>query len=326
MLGACSRPVIAVDWSDLDGAKRHFLLRASLIIQGRALTLYEEVHTLATKEKRRTHGLFLRQLQGIVGVDTRAILLTDAGFRTPWFRQVLALGWDYVGRIRNRHLVRVSEQAPWFDAKALYAKATPQPKELGEVELTRAQPLHCRLVVVRRPKQGRSKWTLSGERAHSGHSERHADGRVSRGYWSPRCQHTRSVQNVSCVCMPNACKSRRRSETSKASVSAWASKCRAPPTPPYCRSITHRDADVTAGLGSSERALSYWANIDVIKPTPSDVAESCPPPTSAGARYTTPDYTSPSSSSPLPNTSPRWCIMRSITANFVGILGQIHLS
>ena len=49
MLGACSRPVIAVDWLDLDGAKRHFLLRASLIIQGRALTLYEEVHTLGTK-------------------------------------------------------------------------------------------------------------------------------------------------------------------------------------------------------------------------------------------------------------------------------------
>ena len=181
MLGACSRPVIAVDWSDLDGAKRHFLLRASLIIQGRALTLYEEVHTLGTKEKRRTHGLFLRQLQGIVGAQPRPILLTDAGFRTPWFRQVLALGWDYVGRIRNRHLVRVSEQTPWFDAKALYTKATPQPKELGEVELTRAQPLHCRLVVVRRPKQGRCKWTLSGERARSGHSKQHA--RRAREPW-----------------------------------------------------------------------------------------------------------------------------------------------
>ena len=52
IMGACSRPVIAVDWSDLDGAKRHFLLRGSLILQGRALTLYEEVHELSSKEKR----------------------------------------------------------------------------------------------------------------------------------------------------------------------------------------------------------------------------------------------------------------------------------
>ena len=174
MLGACSRPVIAVDWSDLDGAKRHFLLRASLIMQGRALTLYEEVHGLSSKEKRRTHAAFLQRLHGIVGTHARPILVTDAGFRTPWFRQVLALGWDYVGRIRNRHMVRYSEQAPWFDAKALYTKATAQPKELGHVELTRANPLHCRLVVVRQPKRGRRKWTLTGERARSKHSEQQA--------------------------------------------------------------------------------------------------------------------------------------------------------
>lgn len=28
LLARCPRPVIAVDWSDLDGAQRHFLLRA----------------------------------------------------------------------------------------------------------------------------------------------------------------------------------------------------------------------------------------------------------------------------------------------------------
>ena len=55
MLGTCPRPVIAVDWSDLDGAKRHFLLRASLLIDGRALTLVEEVHTLSGKDKRLSH-------------------------------------------------------------------------------------------------------------------------------------------------------------------------------------------------------------------------------------------------------------------------------
>ena len=44
--GPTTRPVILVDWSDLDAAKRHFLLRAAVPAGGRALTVYEEVHTV----------------------------------------------------------------------------------------------------------------------------------------------------------------------------------------------------------------------------------------------------------------------------------------
>lgn len=174
MLGTCPRPVIAVDWSDLDGAKRHFLLRASLLIDGRALTLVEEVHTLSSRDKRLSHQQLLDRLQEIMPSNATPVLVTDAGFRTPWFRQVLAMGWDYVGRVRNRHLVRHNAGQAWFEAKTLYAKASVTPKDLGAVELTRRNPLAVRLVVVRQPKRGRSKWTLTGERARSSHSKQHA--------------------------------------------------------------------------------------------------------------------------------------------------------
>ena len=174
MLGTCPRPVIAVDWSDLDGAKRHFLLRASLLIDGRALTLIEEVHTLSGKDKRLSHQQLLNRLREIMPPNATPVLVTDAGFRTPWFRQVLAMGWDYVGRVRNRHLVRHDAGQAWFDAKMLYAKATTKAKALGVVELTRKAPLAVRLVIVRQPKRGRSKWTLTGERARSSHSKQHA--------------------------------------------------------------------------------------------------------------------------------------------------------
>lgn len=174
MLGTCPRPVIAVDWSDLDGAKRHFLLRASLLIDGRALTLVEEVHTLSGRDKRLSHQQLLHRLREIMPSNATPVLVTDAGFRTPWFRQVLAMGWDYVGRVRNRHLLRRDAGQAWFDAKTLYAKASVTPKELGAVELTRRNPLAARLVVVRQPKRGRSKWTLTGERARSAHSKQHA--------------------------------------------------------------------------------------------------------------------------------------------------------
>ena len=86
----------------------------------------------------------------------------------------MALGWDYVGRIRNRHLVRDIEGDTWFDAKTLYAKATTKAKDLGDIALTRSNPLVARLVVVRQPKRGRTKWTLNGQRARSRHSEKQA--------------------------------------------------------------------------------------------------------------------------------------------------------
>lgn len=95
------RPIILVDWSDLDEHKGHFLLRASLAFDGRSITLYQEVHCLKTKEKPATHKRFLSILQTMIGTKVHPIVVTDAGFKTPWFRAVLALGWDFVGRTRK---------------------------------------------------------------------------------------------------------------------------------------------------------------------------------------------------------------------------------
>ena len=62
-VGAQRHPVLLVDWSDLDEVKRHQVLRASLVVAGRALTIYEEVHGRRTAVKRTTHRRFLAQLQ-----------------------------------------------------------------------------------------------------------------------------------------------------------------------------------------------------------------------------------------------------------------------
>jgi hypothetical protein len=53
LIGPTTRPVILVDWSALDACKTHLLLRASVPVGGRALTVYEEVHTVKTKDKPR---------------------------------------------------------------------------------------------------------------------------------------------------------------------------------------------------------------------------------------------------------------------------------
>jgi hypothetical protein len=90
-----SRPVILVDWSNSDKCKRHFLIRASLAFDGRSMTLYEEVNDLSTKEKTATYAHFLSRLKAKLGDNVKPIVVTDAGFKTPWFRAVLEQAWDY---------------------------------------------------------------------------------------------------------------------------------------------------------------------------------------------------------------------------------------
>src|SRR5918999_1693856 len=103
---AAQRPVIVVDWSDLTADRRWQLLRAALPVGGRTLTMYEEVHPLRHFANPRVHRAFLRQLQALLPAGATPLLITDAGFRVPWFKAVSRLGWHWIGRVRNRDYVR----------------------------------------------------------------------------------------------------------------------------------------------------------------------------------------------------------------------------
>jgi hypothetical protein len=73
----------------------------------------------------------LKALQKRLLPRCRPILVTDAGFRTPWFKQAEALGWDWVGRIRTRHEVQLPGEEEWIPSKSSYPQATSTPKALG---------------------------------------------------------------------------------------------------------------------------------------------------------------------------------------------------
>jgi hypothetical protein len=174
LVGSQRHPVIVIDWSDLDEVKRHQVLRASLAVAGRALTLYEEVHGRKTAVKRNTQKRFLQQLQRLLPDGCQPVLVTDAGFRTPWFRDVEQLQWYWVARIRHRHLLQWDAGGDWQPAKALHAQATARARALGEVRLTRNTPHPCQLVLYRGKAKGRHRLTRQGRRARSRHSEKHA--------------------------------------------------------------------------------------------------------------------------------------------------------
>lgn len=160
-------PVILVDWSDIDARREFFLLRAAIAVKGRSLTLYEEVHTRASKETRNTHAMFLNSLKEILPEGVTPIIVTDAGFRTPWFKQVRALGWHFVGRVRNRELVQLGSNHRWNGAKTLYSQATTTARRFAGILLTRSNPLLCALILFKSKPKGRKCRTKMGAVARS---------------------------------------------------------------------------------------------------------------------------------------------------------------
>lgn len=160
-VGNCKRPIILVDWSDLDEYRRHFLIRATLASHGRGLCVYEEVHDAKTKEKRKTHTKFLFKLAELLPLDCKPIIVTDAGFKAPWFRSVLAMGWDFVGRARIPNLYATGVDN-WQCVSTLHAKATSCPKSFS-VQMPRYDPLHCQLVVYKQDNKGRHSYNRRGQ-------------------------------------------------------------------------------------------------------------------------------------------------------------------
>jgi len=165
--------LIVVDWSSLTADLRWHWLRASVVVEGRSLTLYEEVHPRAHLGNRQVHRRFLERLALILPPSTLPpIILTDAGFRNPWFRLVAQRGWHWIGRVRNRDFVRQTPQAPWFPAKHLYRRARTQAQDLGAYETVRNNPLGCRLVLIRNLPKGRKRRYRSGKEQRNGEARK----------------------------------------------------------------------------------------------------------------------------------------------------------
>jgi hypothetical protein len=62
-MSGIAQPLIIVDWSDLRPDRSLQLLRASLVLQGRALTLYEEVHPISRAASLQVHRSFFKELE-----------------------------------------------------------------------------------------------------------------------------------------------------------------------------------------------------------------------------------------------------------------------
>ena len=160
-----AQPVIVIDWSDLKADGSWHLLRAAVPVGGRTLTLLEMVFPAGQQGTPKAERTFLKHLHAIVPKGVRPILVTDAGFRAPWFRAVAKMGWFWVGRLRHRTLVKPVQDDEWVPCRSLYVLKQFVLHDLGVLQTVRAKPWLSRVVVYGKPAQGRRQLNAQGKRA-----------------------------------------------------------------------------------------------------------------------------------------------------------------
>ena len=176
-----SQILIVVDWSDLTKDQRWQLLRASVVVAGRSVTLYEEAHPQKKLGNAAVHRKFLRQLAKILPPGCKPIVMTDAGFHANWFKMVDELGWEFIGRIRGRNLLRFGQDGAWVPARDLYARARAQVLDLGLGAYARSNPAAIRAVLSKRPRKGRHQLNIYGAKRTGKGSAKNA--RSAREPW-----------------------------------------------------------------------------------------------------------------------------------------------
>lgn len=189
--------LLVVDWSDATRDQRWQWLRASVVVEGRSVTLYEEVHPQKRYAHRQVHRQFLARLATILPEGCVPIVMSDAGFRSTWFQLVSELGWSFIGRIRGRDKLCAPESSEWVGATTLYGQARSKARDLGPMRYVRSNPTPVRVVLARRPKKHRQHLTLRGRKRRNKSSRQCA--RREREPWllasSPDLHHL-SAQGI----------------------------------------------------------------------------------------------------------------------------------
>ncbi len=163
IIGNTRRPPILIDWSWLPNVN-YCLLRAAIPTQGRSLTIYEEVHPKKKNNNHKVHKEFLKKLKSIIPQGCKPIIITDAGYHSPFFREVEKLEWDWVGRIRNLTKYNKPKYGAWISCKELHKNATKTPNYFSEVILSKSTPIKCSLFIYKGKKKGRIAKNKLGKR------------------------------------------------------------------------------------------------------------------------------------------------------------------
>jgi hypothetical protein len=155
--------VIAVDWSEVAPDGAFVELRAALTRcgMGRGLTIYQQVYPKSKLCNARAERALLKQLHQWMPTSAQVVIVTDAGFRRPWFIHIERLGWSWIGRIRGSVCVSRAG-SPWSQARTWFAHATGKACRWNDCWLVRKCPFACDIVLYRQRALGRKQYGRAG--------------------------------------------------------------------------------------------------------------------------------------------------------------------
>lgn len=167
-------PWIHVDWSCINSTTNLYLLRASSSSSGRSIVLYEECHPKKKENNPAVHKQFLKNLKTILPSCSTPVIVTDAGFRAPYFLAVRQMGWHFVGRLRNKNCVLLEGTSSWQLSSLFFEQATGKPTHLGHALVTEKEQLPAHLVLYKDKSKNRHKRNLNKKISAASKSKRYA--------------------------------------------------------------------------------------------------------------------------------------------------------
>jgi hypothetical protein len=162
LIGNKKHPKIIVDWTKYPNSE-DVVLCAMLAVESGALVLYEKRCSVKKMGNKQIQQKFLRELKTIIPSGCKPVIVTDAGFHNDWFKKVLKLGWDYVGRIRGMRKYREPGKNRFISCRNLFKHATKKARRLGELILTRKNPTKSHFYLIKEELSGRKARTRGGK-------------------------------------------------------------------------------------------------------------------------------------------------------------------
>jgi hypothetical protein len=181
LLRGCKEIYVIVDWSSCESHEQH-ILKASVVMQGRSITLYEEVHPEKQLGKQAIHRAFLGKLKEIIPSGIDVVIITDAGFRTEWFEMVVELGWNYIGRIISNMTFQYEGKSEWEPCFSVHSQATGKPRFLGNVLLAKTRQIPGSLYLYH-DKKRKKKATQKKRRKNSSGKMEKSYAKANREPW-----------------------------------------------------------------------------------------------------------------------------------------------
>ena len=172
------RPLVAIDGSKIPNSP-WYILSASLVVNGRGITLYEKIYESSNQRNPNLYKKFLLGLKSILPKTTVPILITDAEFQRSWFEMVDNLGWDYIGRVRGDKYISINDE-DFESIHDIFECASNKPKALGYGFLNVQQEYLGYFYLYKYKNKGRHAHTRTGC-----HSETEKSVRIAKSCHEP---------------------------------------------------------------------------------------------------------------------------------------------